>query len=129
MRLLVLSFAGFVLAPAGLVMAAFTVVAGLAVSLAVSVRRLNALLACRIAAIRPISGASRLGCWGLTTGRAHGQRRSAFPPRRRHRPASVGVLKDQAEGDTDDGPKQRSYDDEELTATAKRSVQLPSKVE
>jgi hypothetical protein len=41
-------------------MAAFTVVAGLAVSLAVSVRRLNALLACRIAAIRPISGVSRL---------------------------------------------------------------------
>lgn len=113
----------------GFVRAAFAVLVGVAVPLARSVRRVGALVACGIVAIRPIVGTRRPGCWGLAARRARGQRRPACTPGCRHRRAGLGVLHGQAEGNPDEGPEQRGYHDQELAATAKRSVHIASKLE
>jgi hypothetical protein len=126
----VLTLAGFVLTvAAGLVPAAFPILVPFAIPLVGSVWRLGALLAGGIVAIGSIPGTGRPGCWGVATRRAHGQHRSTCPPRRRHRRAGSGVLHDQPEGDTDEGPQQRTHRDQELASTANRSVHRASKVE
>jgi hypothetical protein len=55
--------------------------------------------------------------------------RPACPPRRRHRRAVLGVVHDQTESNTNERPEQRPDNDQELTATAKRTVHKASKLE
>jgi hypothetical protein len=65
----------------------------------------------------------------LAARRAGGQRRRPFRLGRGDPVAGVGVLHQQGQADAEDGPEQRSHDDQELAKSAKRSVHGVSRVE
>jgi hypothetical protein len=58
-----------------------------------------------------------------------GVRETGSTPRRRHRRAVLGVVHDQTESNTNERPEQRPDNDQELTATAKRTVHKASELE
>ena len=60
---------------------------------------------------------------------AGGQHRHAFRLGRGDRLAGLGVLHQQGQADSEDGPEQRPHDNQELAKTAKRSVHGSSRVE
>jgi hypothetical protein len=123
--LLVLALARLVLA--GLVPAAFALLARLAMPLVGSAWRLDLLAPGGIVAGGFTPSSSLPGSWGLAAWPARGQRRP--PSRRRHRPAGPGILHRQAEPNADEGPHQRPDHDQVVAATAKRPTLQASKVD
>jgi hypothetical protein len=132
LALAVFTLAGLVLAGlaiTGFVLAALAVVAGVAMPVVGSVRRLSALAVGGPIAIGSIPATSRLGCGGLAARRMRGQRRATCPPRGRDRRGSLGVLHGQGKNNPDEGPKQGAHHHQELAATAKRPLHRPSNIE
>jgi hypothetical protein len=91
---------------------------GSALPMVGSVRRPGALPAGGRIAIGLLTGTSRLGCGGLAARWRSGPGRS----RRSDRRAGLGVLYGQAKDDSHQGAEDCANGDQELAATAKRSV-------
>ena len=86
------------------------------------VRQLGALPAGGRIAIGLMARTSRLSCGGLAARRRRGQRRGPGRSRRSNRRAGLGALHSQAEDNPDQGAEDCANGDQELAATAKRSV-------
>jgi dihydrofolate reductase len=99
-----LALAGFVLAAAAPVAAAFAVLASTTIALVGSVSRHGALISRGTVPIRLILGTGAPGGCPLAARRARGQHRRALTPRSRNRAAGPGVLDNQGQRDAEDGP-------------------------
>ena len=110
-----------------LVLAAFAVLPGVGMPLVGSVRRLGPLAPRSIVARCQTPRTSGPGCRGLAARGARSQRHPMS--RSRHSRVHSGVLHDQPKSNPDERAEQRTYYDQALAATAKRSLHKASEGE